>query len=244
MTRLIFVIMGAMFFVAMPAARAADWSGYYIGVHAGMVRITERETQPHFNNDVFNPITGAWVLDRQGPMFGVHAGHRWKLNTLVFGFEADLSWSNIEVATMQHGAPSRSYNVTTYVTNNWLASVVAATGVEIGSLLVYGKAGLAWMDMRFSSLTGISSASIFAGEYPSNRIKDVRHGFVYGAGAETRLLKKWIARIEYSYWDMKGGDDYLLTNGQGFHQQFGTASNNFKTHAHIVRIGLSYPFGM
>jgi outer membrane immunogenic protein len=56
-----------------PVPMAYNWSGFYVGVHAGY----------------------GWGDDDDAFVGGGQAGYRWQFNTFVLGVEGDVSWSEL-----------------------------------------------------------------------------------------------------------------------------------------------------
>ena len=74
--------------VKAPVVQAAayNWSGFYVGVHAGYAwgdscPAAERRTIDH---------------EPTGGLFGGQIGYNWQVNNIVFGVEADLAFSTIK----------------------------------------------------------------------------------------------------------------------------------------------------
>ena len=81
----------------VPAVQAVSWTGLYVGGHAGYA-------WGRSDGDLtFDPGTGPIVvfdpshrrIDSEGWLAGGQIGFNYQFNSLVFGLEADASWTNL-----------------------------------------------------------------------------------------------------------------------------------------------------
>jgi outer membrane immunogenic protein len=75
-----------------------SWSGFYLGVHAGVGWGRNQWSDFHDpivanNNSVPGPDA---VYKVNGAVAGGQIGFNWQVNWAVFGIEADASWAHIE----------------------------------------------------------------------------------------------------------------------------------------------------
>ncbi len=108
---------------------------------------------------------------------GVHVGYNWQRGSIVYGVEADYSFTGIE------------YNVfnTEIATIDGLGSVRARLGYAVNDLLLFATAGFAWKD----------SDTIGGGFVDLDD-----SGYVLGAGAEIKFGQKYSFRgevLHYSF---------------------------------------------
>jgi high affinity Mn2+ porin len=167
-----------------PALQAVyDWTGLYVGAHAGFSRgaSTATLTDPTIRTDrnVFDGMLG-----------GVQAGYNYRLNSgLVLGVEGDISFPNY--------LPSNHVvsTVTTALSNSeerwdYVATLRGRLGYARGSWLFYATGGLAFAGERFlNTLTG----------GVEERVLNTRLGWTAGGGVEYAFAPHWSARLEYLY---------------------------------------------
>jgi outer membrane immunogenic protein len=123
------------------------WRGAYVGLHIG-----QGESGP-----------------ADGMVAGGQIGHNWQSGPIVYGLEADVSYSDISFGN---------------ASIDWLATVRGRIGyLLLPNLLAYGTAGV-----------GVASASASFGPFS---VDDTETDFVYGVGLEGKLTDKLSARIEY-----------------------------------------------
>jgi outer membrane immunogenic protein len=103
-----------------PALRGNDWSGPYIGVHAG------------YGWGTFDAT--ATALEPSGGCGGIQSGYNWHLSrNIVFGLESDSSWGSINDAA---GGNTVDIDAT--------GTVRVRLGYAMDRVLFYGTGGLAW----------------------------------------------------------------------------------------------------
>jgi len=136
---------------------------------------------------------------------GIQGGYNWQSGQFVFGAEADIQLS----AANDTFAPWK-------FSNPWFGTVRGRAGYAIGSLLLYGTAGLA-----FGELSGQTFGLV--SENHTNL------GWTAGVGAEAALYGRWSAKVEYLFVDL-ASSTFAITG----------ASNGLS--ANIFRAGVNYHF--
>ncbi|MFC0240341.1 carbohydrate porin [Rhodopseudomonas telluris] len=179
---------------ALPAP-AYDWSGFYVGAHAGYLR-------GHSNATLLDPAFTAQVSNGSGGITaGAQAGYNWLTRSgVLFGLEADISFpsylpANAVLAEFS-GTPSQQQHLDFY------GSVRARLGIAAGRWLPYVTGGLAYAHERY--LTDPESDKALSG----------RIGWVAGAGLEYGFTPHWSARIEYLYSDYQRASVALPGGGR------------------------------
>lgn len=182
-----------------PPAGAFDWTGVYVGVNAGAAYAHERwnfsQIGTDANSNVWSGVTGGtlgWNFVQTGP---------W-----VFGVEGDYDWADLHSHTP---CPNPTYNCTVNVTN--LATARARAGYAVRDRwLVFATAGVAGGTVQPAAPVAApgTAAAFFT---PS---KQMRWGYVVGAGVEYALCERWggawSAKLEYLYADL--GDNQFVDN--------------------------------
>jgi outer membrane immunogenic protein len=237
--------------VAAPSV-APDWSGFYLGVHAGYGWGKDRFTASDYPwawgdpyRDLTNIIDG---VDHKGGVFGGQAGYNWQFGSAVAGLEIDLSFGNIKGSksasvsgTYKYSDEDDTYEWCVSQTRIFdqkidiLGSARARLGWAWDWALLYGTGGLAWERLEAKYTETVPEDDYF--HYESG-IKD-KFGWVVGVGAEAKLFgsNNWITRVEYLHYDFgkifgdysDGDPNYYYIDG--------------KQTIDLVRAGLSYKFG-
>jgi outer membrane immunogenic protein len=109
-----------------PAGPSSDWSGAYIGLHAGTA------------SDDLKPFSGESEF-----MGGIHGGYNTEINGVVVGGEAELSHLGDAEVDVPGGELKERYRL----------AAKGKVGAPLGSTLIYGTAGVAMTSLRDSGDT-------------------------------------------------------------------------------------------
>lgn len=112
-------------------ATASDWGGFYLGGQIGQL-----------SADVAND-----TFDGNGLTYGLHAGYRADLGTLVLGFEGEIDFSDIDLQVSATGAPVST-------TIDGARRAMFNLGYDAGNVLPYLAIGYAWVDASGTDLDG------------------------------------------------------------------------------------------
>lgn len=148
------------------APEAVDWSGFYVGVHAGYGEVY---TKGIIDRGSFNLEQSD--LDLNGVLLGAQVGYNFQMDSLVLGVEADLSYLdfNDEIwDTPSTGTSNTAADI------DLLGTVRARIGVAMDDMLLYATGGLAFSDAESSLLN--------SGDALDVSYNDI--GGVFGGGIE------------------------------------------------------------
>jgi len=160
------------------AAAAPNWDGPYIGAHLGYGWGTAT-------------ASSTTSTSLSGFSAGGQAGYNFHLSdNIVAGIEGDASWSN-EQGSFSGSTPMRI---------NWDGSLRGRLGVDMGDIMPYAEAGVA-----FANAT---AASVYT---------ETHTGWTVGAGVEFMMASNLSANVEYRYSDYgsqtyNGGTPIALTD--------------------------------
>ena len=136
---------------------------------------------------------------------GIQGGYNWQSGQFVFGAEADIQLA----AANDTFAPWK-------FSNPWFGTVRGRAGYAIGSLLLYGTAGLAFGELSGQTFGLVSESH-------------TNLGWTAGVGAEAAIYGRWSAKVEYLFVDL-ASSTFAITG----------ASNGLS--ANIFRAGVNYHF--
>ena len=185
---------------AAPAVPYYNWTGFYLGAHAGFGS-TDGESGVLGGGQVgFNYQAGQWVLGVEGT------------------FSATSISESATVVVPGVGVATGDASL------DWLTTVAFRAGWAFDRWLVYGKFGAAW-----ANVSGNATATIIGGPTVSVSVDDTVSGWVFGLGTEYAFLNNWSAKFEYNLLDFnndvgtdgtvhvfKAGLNYRFTFGPGF----------------------------
>lgn len=238
--------------LAAPAyAQDAEWTGPYIGVHAGYsgTKLDSAVTlggqwaseSTSLQNDVATNWSAKQSLDDMN--FGAQVGYNYDAGGAVVGLEADFSILNGADVVSRGPVPATATPSLTYTYGNRLDpkhqfSVKAKLGAPMGNTLIYAHGGWAWTRAE------IGAEVLSNGGYSKEaRLTETFDGFTVGAGIEHKFSPGVSARIEYAYTDQ--GDVTYVTDyrpGSSFVTPAYTETFTQDLRSHAVRLGINFHF--
>lgn len=197
------------------AAPAVNWTGCYVGIHAGS----------GWGNKDWSDFTGLDTVSytTSGWLGGAQLGCDLQSGPLVLGAEATWSWTNLDGDGAPAGLPTGSKF---HSEIDWLATAGARAGLVADKALIYLSLAAAWADESHKlNLAG-----------PNQELSDTRFGIMLGAGIEYMIAPFLSAKIEYDYIDFAGKD-------YNFNQLVNQAPVTNEQDVHLVKFGVNYRFG-
>jgi outer membrane immunogenic protein len=177
------------------------WSGFYIGAHGGGGE---------------GRLQGA-TQDLQGTIAGGHAGYNWQGPNVVLGIEADLSWTDYELALKTNVG---AFSVGASASHDFFTSARARLGFADGPIMVYGTFGVAYTEI--DTVLSISGPGINIVDKETTELG----GIIGGLGFEYALGSNLALRGEALWFDVRPDFDFTDSGYDGYE----------------VRAGLSYYF--
>lgn len=206
-----------------PAYTPYDWSGPYIGLHAGYGWGRENDDQSRLfplgngnngNGNNGNGNNGNDKFDLSGFVGGAHAGYNYQIDQFVLGVEGDIDYSNLNGSS--HAVYPGNRARTLKLQTEWQGSARARIGYAFDNILIYATGGLAIANAKLST----------AGVNPSN----THIGWTAGLGAEYAFTQNWIGRLEVRYSDFNK-KSYTTPDGRvkaDWNQTTATAGISYK----------------
>lgn len=230
------------------APAAALPSGFYLGVHAGWdFGDTDTNTTvaagTYFAGTSVTSIntSSPTNLDDDGFNGGAQLGWLWTGGGWGWGIEGDFSYmGRNEAASVTVGYPccvGTSYTSAQAMDRDWLATLRARLGFDVGGAFVYATGGAAFGDVGFA----VSFSDTFAPVATQTFSRDgTEVGWTVGGGVEFGLGAMTSAKIEYLYVDLGsvGVGGIITTPAATDPPISGTASFV----QHVARIGLNLHF--
>ena len=222
-------------YLKAPVAMVYDWTGFYIGVNAGVGigRDYTRVAIPaglSFEASYLNP---------QGGLGGGQIGYNWQVQNsffgaLVFGAEADFQGTGMRdnFNCLIGCLPAQNNNISQKL--DWFGTVRGRVGIATGPVLSYVTGGWAYGSVKTTYTETLPpGGAANTGAFASNQN---RGGWVIGSGLEASLGGNWTGKIEYLYMNL--GDRLDLFTLNGFAHAMSTDIRE-----QIFRVGLNYRIG-
>lgn len=221
------------------------WEGTYFGLNVGGIFATFKTPTSTTTGELFDPSQvnlvnqiGRQSIDADGFITGIQAGYHWQMDNLVLGLETDLQAMSLSNSKISGPIPypnlsEGQFVISAYANANWLWTLRPKIGVSFNHSLAYVTGGIA--------LTKLQSDFIFTdnfGAFESQRARDVKPGFVLGAGIASKVTNRTSVRGEYLIVNFDRANASLMSQfprGQDF-------SNSSKLKTSIFRIGMDYNF--
>jgi outer membrane immunogenic protein len=226
-----------------------DWTGVYLGPHVGGGMLVDSVSQNGVSPGVFN-LASTGNLRPAGVIGGLQGGANYEFTPWVVGIEGTWTDSAINGNTLIGCSAckvfipeSESLSQERFTSQAlWFAAVTGRFGYAANDWLFYGKAGGAWMHVRYTEdllsaglnvTTTVPPIQIAPGTTVATQVlTDNRTGFTVGAGIEFGLVENLSGKIEYDFYD------------------FGSKNYNFnaitpvsvKSNLHTLTVGLNYRF--
>lgn len=226
----------ALAVVAMPAA-AQDWSGFYVGGHAGYTNPSQDRNETilfdtNLNGAFADAVRTTAGVDAFGPGFcdgtpngnnagagcsadedgqgeyGVRAGYDYQMGQFVFGVVGEWTSTSLEDSVTGFSTTPASYTFSREVDS--IAAVRGRVGLDLGTWLPYVTAGyaVAQVDQTYSTSNMANSFT------PTSSDGDA-DGWQAGAGLEKRLTDTVTVGVEYLYSDLDVNDQMVVRTGPG-----------------------------
>jgi outer membrane immunogenic protein len=218
-------------YLRAPVAMVYDWTGFYIGVNAGVGigRDYTRLAAPA------GPSFEASYLNPQGGLGGGQIGYNFQVpnsffGALVFGVEADFQGTGMRdnytclLTCTLPGAGGIASQFSQKL--DWFGTVRGRVGIATGPVLTYVTAGWAYGSVKTTLTETIGTTAAFS----SNQN---RGGWTVGSGIEASLGGNWTGKIEYLWFTL--GDRLDLFTLNTFPQAMST-----DVREQIFRVGLNY----
>jgi outer membrane immunogenic protein len=194
-----------------------SWTGFYIGLHAGVVGSDSKAT---------NLLSGfAAKFDDTGFIGGAHAGYNYQFpQGFVIGLEGDIDYTSLS-KTQTFAGPT--FSESDRFKSDWQGSIRARAGYAFDRVLPYITGGVAFANQKFT----VSGFDTVLGPYGGSN-STTRTGWTLGAGVEYAMTDNILIRLEGRYSDF----------GKKNYQFAGSAPIKVRFHEWAGTLGVSYKF--
>lgn len=225
MTSAVFsVVMSTHAFAAEPQPAPVNWTGFYVGAHAGGVWSKYRLSDSTLGvTENANVNRGSWLA-------GGQIGYNWQfMRNWVVGAEADFSFTDLGGTAFTDPIPALAglgFPVTVPVSVELrnMGTVRVRLGYAFDRTLLYATGGMAWARDNASYVFFPGLVQMDAHLF--------HLGWAAGAGAEYAIDPHWSVRAEYLHADFGRVDETFIS-----------LPRTTALKADLVRLGLNYRFG-
>lgn len=204
-----------------PLDEGFDWSGPYIGAHAGKSITKDKGVSDFATANADEYENSAGTLKDGALTGGFEIGVRRQISHFVYGTEISLGVFDLSKRADIDENSENKLNAPYKVSGNLYADWTVMSGLAYDRWLVYAKGGLALYNTN-------AKLSLSPDTYKSD---DTLFGWTVGGGVEYALSDKWSLKSEYKYYDF---DDFNLTTPDV------DVNNDIKVHSFMV--GVNYKF--
>jgi outer membrane immunogenic protein len=227
-----------------PAAAASGWAGPYLGAFAGYGWSNARVTAP------FDAATGffynwtgrSYSVNADGFFGGATLGYNWQSGALVAGLDGELGYLGLTGSAVDPNFQPGTVPIRDTVTrlkSGFYGALYGQLGVAHGDLLLFGKAGVAFLDAKASTLDPCSGAPGCGTTTLTMSGSKTMVGWSAGAGIAWAFAPKWSVKAEYAYFDFGNISTSGPSSvpGERYAQSIGVT-------VHTVKLGVNYRFGV
>jgi outer membrane immunogenic protein len=165
-----------------------DWSGFYLGLNAGVASSRQCWTITS-NNGAPVPPALEGCHDATGGLLGGQAGYRWQLANWVVGLEAQGDWANLKGSNANQAVLIPATNETRI---DAIGLFTGQVGYAWNNVLWYVKGGAAVTTNKYSTF-------FTANGVVYNEARESRWGGVVGTGIEIGFTPNWSVALEYDH---------------------------------------------
>ena len=176
---------------------------------------------------------------------GARGGYNWQQGSWVYGFETDISLTNLK-SDMNGGLVANfpicdiTATANTTGTVDWYGTARGRVGWTSGQFLFYGTGGLAYGKVNLNS----NFIDPDPGVDPSSNLQQssIRTGWVAGGGIEYMLRPNVLLNLAYQYVDLGTANLAGSARSPGFGVLTISQSANDHAHFQVIMLGLSWHF--
>jgi outer membrane immunogenic protein len=198
---------------------AVDWTGFYLGAHAGWGGLT---TEGTYNlNPTPSQVIDLTGVNDLGVLGGAQAGWNWQLSSIVFGVEGDVAATDWNDRQGEFFNPLQSMRFE----GDFLATLRGRVGWAQNHLLLYATGGLAFQNARLDNTSN-----------DGGRTKDVdAFGAAMGLGMEWRVTEQLSVKLEGLFLAFDKDYDIRTIGSEGDQGDFFRIDDGF-----VARVGFNW----
>jgi outer membrane immunogenic protein len=267
MRRLVIVALATLVALVAPA-RAADWTGYYLGGELGgkfaspaWTATSMRDPPGEFgvgNTQLPIDASSGRHYNSNSARLGLYAGYNWQFAPKwLAGLEGDWAWAHggsagsgfPGCALVPCTSPASGFNApvdATALNLRWDASIRGRFGYLVRpDVLVFATGGVAWQSVQSFGACGDLLQSYYCNGVKISPMTITNTstyvGGTVGGGVEWHAYQHWLLRGEYRFSDFGNHDEVFHF---GFSPVAGDNTYRYRiaVQTHILTLGAAYQF--
>lgn len=212
----------------VPPEALYDWSGFYVGAHAGW-----GWGDGKIEDEIYNSVTVEFDLD--GLIAGGQLGWNWQVGSLVLGIESDIGFLDADGSDRAGPANDTLYSIDL----GFYATATARLGWAWEQLLIYAKGGAVFADLDASLVDTCTTGPCGLGAINAGN-DEMETGLAVGGGLEWAFSAAWSAKVEYLFLNFSDVD---MTGTVSAGPATGVVDRfDAEADIHTVKIGINYRF--
>jgi outer membrane immunogenic protein len=185
------------------------WTGFYGGQASGYTFSGDAAHPDGLLSTAVDAAGSAFATASGGPqqrsyLGGGQLGFNYQIQSLVFGLESDLTFTNLASATTPSALTNNATESVAYtsgVGSHWLSTVRGRFGTSVADhVLVYTTGGFAMAGRTFNN--GAVVLSPEGQDFSIGTAARTASGIALGGGLEYALTKNWTLKGEYLYTEL------------------------------------------
>ena len=213
---------------------AYNWTGFYVGAHAGYGWGTLTSTATSASGS----FPAGFVFDdtnEKGALGGGQLGFNYQIGQFVLGIEGEYSWSGIDGDETSTNPANARYAMS-HSKLPWIADVAGRAGYAWNNWLLFAKGGGVWTHVDANSTTYSGAGAVLGTASGSEN----RSGWLIGGGAEWGFAAHWSAKLEYDFMDF--GTTNVARNVLTGASAGTTNYRDQNLKLNVIKVGLNYRF--
>jgi len=191
---------------AIAPAPIFSWTGCYVGGFVGGafaerdVINTDRGVSPAFVTAFNDPINHSWTTNLDSSFIGggtLGCNYQWPGSSFVVGIEGEAAFMRLDGTAADPLSLGLDTIATTRV-GDWYGMITGRVGWAINTVLLYGKAGAAFVDVEHTVVDACSVAPCGAALIATS-FSDTKTTWTAGGGIEWAFAPNWTVKAEYMF---------------------------------------------
>ncbi len=230
---------------AVPMVAVYNWTGFYVGAHAGYAWGSSESVAIGGSNIVLisqpTTVPRAVGISPKGFLGGAQIGYNAQFNRMVVGIEADFSGANIrDSQNVDLPAATPVVRTTASEKISSLGTIRARLGMTPSDrLLAYVTGGFAFGRVNYSGNINEFFNTVPARQFNANSTV-TKTGWTIGGGLEWAFANNWSLKGEYLYYNLGSTTITGPQTNPVVATEFATYA--FTTKGSIARVGANYKF--